>query len=197
MSSLRGTGAPNVVIWGGPGVDSRLRAGRRGCHGSATSARRSRASSRRRTPRTWSWSQFAAGKGADEAIMSNTYGYLCEGTAIKHLHREARRGGDPAAVFWLSRGHYQGARSRMGSEHRNASARRGARRAGDVRARRGHARRGLRGGDVVDSRGFSRSSGLTVSMSPGGRCSTKLSDLYELHADVENDPPPARTRDAV
>ena len=25
----------------------------------------------------------------------------------------------------------------------------------------------------------------------------KLSDLYELHADVETDPPPPRTRDAV
>ena len=79
VSSVRGTGLPNIIVWGGPASAPRQ------CRAVRSPWRRNERSAIAGVKST-SYAEnvvmakFAADKGADEALVSNTFGYLCEGT---------------------------------------------------------------------------------------------------------------------
>lgn len=79
MSSVRGTDAPNVIIWGGPStVPAECRAVRapwKRNERSAIAGVKSTSYAENVVMAT-----YAAKRDADEALMSNTFGFLCEGT---------------------------------------------------------------------------------------------------------------------
>jgi len=195
MSSVRGTGAPNVVIWGGPGVIPTA------CRATRVPWKRNERSAIAGVKSTSYaenvvMAQFAAGKGADEALMSNTYGYLCEGTG-SNIFIE-RRG--EIVTPPLSSGCLAGITRGLALEW-------GAGTGMPVRvAAPGELEMSVLD-EVVHGQAFAAVTSSTRGVQPivwldgvdvaSGPLLKKLSDLYELHADVENDPPPARTRDAL
>ncbi len=195
MSSVRGTAAPNVIIWGGPGtVPSSCRATRvpwKRNERSAIAGVKSTSYAENVV-----MAQFAAGKGADEALMSNTHGYLCEGTG-SNIFIE-RRG--EVVTPPLSSGCLAGITRGLALEW-------GAGTGMPVRvAAPGELEMSVLD-EVMHGDAFASVTSSTRGISPivwldgvdvgKGPLLKKLSELYELHADVEIDPPPPRTRDAV
>jgi branched-chain amino acid aminotransferase len=195
MSSVRGTGAPNVVIWGGPGTVPTA------CRATRVPWKRNERSAIAGVKST-SYAEnvvmahYAAGKSADEALMSNTHGYLCEGTG-SNIFIE-RRG--EVVTPPLSSGCLAGITRGLALEW-------GASTGMPVRvAAPGELEMSVLD-EVMRGDAFAAVTSSTRGVSPivwldgvdvaKGPLLTKLSDLYELHADVEADPPPARTRDAV
>lgn len=79
MSSVRGTEAPNVIVWGGPSnvpVFCRaVRAPWKRNERSAVAGVKSTSYAENVV-----MAKYAADRDADEALMSNTVGFLCEGT---------------------------------------------------------------------------------------------------------------------
>ena len=95
--------------------------------------------------------QFARAKGADEALIANTHGYLCEGTGSNVF---VERGGEivtPPLAFGMPSGHYPRTRARMGRQGEFARSRRRSWRIRDGGTRRGGCGNRLRRGDVVDT----------------------------------------------
>jgi branched-chain amino acid aminotransferase len=79
MSSVRGKEAPNIIIWGGPSsVPEQCRAVR------APWKRNERSAIAGVKSTSYGenvvMAKYAADRDADEALMSNTFGFLCEGT---------------------------------------------------------------------------------------------------------------------
>lgn len=195
MSSVRGTGAPNVIIWGGPGVVPTV------CRATRVPWKRNERSAIAGVKSTSYaenvvMAQFAAGKGADEALMSNTHGYLCEGTGTNIFIE--RRG--EVLTPPLSSGCLAGITRGLALEW-------GASTGMQVRvAAPGELEMSVLD-EVMHGEAFAAVTSSTRGVQPivwldgvdvaKGPLLRKLSDLYELHADVEDDPPPARTRDAV
>jgi branched-chain amino acid aminotransferase len=195
MSSVRGTGAPNVVIWGGPGVVPTA------CRATRVPWKRNERSAIAGVKSTSYaenvvMAQFAAAKGADEALMSNTHGYLCEGTGTNIFIE--RRG--EVVTPPLSSGCLAGITRGLVLEW-------GAGTGMPVRvAAPGELEMSVLD-EVIHGDAFAAVTSSTRGLQPivwldgvdvaKGPLLKKLSDLYEIHADVDSDPPPARTRDAV
>jgi len=79
MSSVRGSEAPNVIVWAGPSsVPAECRAVR------APWKRNERSAIAGVKSTSYAenvvMAKYAADRDADEAVMSNTFGFLCEGT---------------------------------------------------------------------------------------------------------------------
>lgn len=195
MGYLRGTGTPNIVIWGGPsavGAECRaIRVPWRRNERSAITGVKSTSYAENVV-----MAQFAAAKGADEALMSNTHGYLCEG-AGSNLFIE-RRG--EVVTPPLSSGCLAGITRGLVLEW-------GAGTGMPVRvAAPGELEMSVLE-EVIHGVSFAAVTSATRGVQPivwldgvdvaRGPLLKKLSDLYELHADVEIDPPPARSRDLV
>lgn len=195
MGSVRGTGAPNVLIWGAPGVVPTV------CRATRVPWKRNERSAIAGVKSTSHaenvvMAQFAAGKGADEALISNTHGYLCEGTGTNIFIE--RRG--EVLTPPLSSGCLAGITRGLVLEW-------GASTGLPVRvAAPGELEMSVLD-EVMHGEAFAAVTSSTRGVQPivwldgvdvaKGPLLRKLSDLYELHADVESDPPPARTRDAV
>lgn len=195
MSSVRGTGAPTIVIWGGPGaVATECRATRvpwKRNERSAIAGVKSTSYAENVV-----MAQYAAGKGADEALMSNTYGYLCEGTGSNiFIERHGEIVTPPLSSGCLA-GITRGLALEWG--------------AGTGMAVRVAAPGELEMSvldEVLHGDAFAAVTSSTRGVQPivwldgvdvaRGPLLKKLSDLYEVHANFENDPPPARSRDAV
>lgn len=195
MGYLRGTGTPNIVIWGGPsavGAECRaIRVPWRRNERSAITGVKSTSYAENVV-----MAQFAAAKGADEALMSNTHGYLCEG-AGSNVFIE-RRG--EVVTPPLSSGCLAGITRGLVLEW-------GAGTGMPVRvAAPGELEMSVLE-EVIHGVSFAAVTSATRGVQPivwldgvdvaRGPLLKKLSDLYELHADVEIDPPPARSRDLV
>lgn len=195
MSSLRGTGAPTVIIWGGPGAAPAV------CRATRVPWKRNERSAIAGVKSTSYaenvvMAQYAAEKGADEAIMSNTYGYLCEGTG-SNIFIE-RRG--EVITPPLSSGCLAGITRGLALEW-------GARAGLPVRvAAPGELEMSVLD-EVIHGDSFAAVTSSTRGVSPivnldgvdvaQGPMLKRLSALYESRSDADNDPPPARTRDAV
>ncbi|NYI41311.1 aminotransferase class IV [Demequina lutea] len=195
MGSMRGTAAPNVVIWGGPGVVPTA------CRATRVPWKRNERSAIAGVKSTSYaenvvMAQFAAAKGADEALMSNTYGYLCEGTGSNiFIERRGEVVTPPLSsgcLAGITRGLVLEWGAGTGMPIRVAAP-------GELQmsvldeVMRGEAFAAV----TSSTRGVQpivRLDGVDVAEGP---LLKKLADLYELHADVETDPPPTRTRDAV
>jgi branched-chain amino acid aminotransferase len=195
MSSVRGTGKPNVIIWGGPGSAPQkcraVRAPWRRNERSAIAGVKSTSYAENVV-----MAQFAARQGADEALVSNTFGHLCEGTGSNVFIE--RRG--EIVTPPLSSGCLAGITRGLVLEW-------GAKAGVPVRvAAPGELEMGIleevRHGDA-----FAAVSSSTRGLAPivwldgvdvhEGALLRRLSELYESHAVVEHDPPPPRTRSAV
>jgi branched-chain amino acid aminotransferase len=195
MSSVRGTGTPNVIVWGGPGVVPSA------CRATRSPWKRNERSAIAGVKSTSYaenvvMAQYAANKGADEAIISNTFGYLCEGTGSNIF---IERNGEIVTPP-LSSGCLAGITRGLALEW-------GAKVGLPVRvAAPGELVMSVLD-DVMHGDAFAAVTSSTRGVQPivwldgvdlaRGPLLKKLSDLYESHADVELDPPPARTRDAV
>ncbi len=195
MGSLRGMGTPNVVIWGGPGAFSTeckaIRVPWKRNERSAIAGVKSTSYAENVV-----MAQFAAGKGADEALISNTHGYLCEGTGTNiFIERHGEVVTPP-----LSSGCLAGITRGLVLEW-------GAGAGMPVRvAAPGELEMSVLD-EVVHGDAFAAVTSSTRGVQPivwldggvvaKGPLLKKLSDLYELHADFEHDPPPARRRDVM
>lgn len=194
MSSLRGDGAPNVIIWGGPAsVPRECRAVR------APWTRNERSAVA--GVKTTSYAEnvvmagYARERGADEALIANTHGHLCEGTASNIF---VERGGEVLTPP-LSSGCLAGITRGLALEW-------GARGGLPVRvAAPGELEmsvlddviRGTAAAAVSSStRGVQAITSLDGRDVEPGALLTKLSDLYEQRADADSDPAPPRRRDA-
>lgn len=84
MSSVRGTASPNIIIWGGP---STIPAECRAVRAPWKRNERSAIAGVKSTSYAENvvMANYAANRDADEALMSNTFGYLCEGTGTNVL----------------------------------------------------------------------------------------------------------------
>lgn len=195
MSSARGTGKPNVIIWGGPGsVASKCRAVRspwRRNERSAIAGVKSTSYAENVV-----MAQFAAKQGADEALVSNTFGYLCEGTASNvFIERHGEVVTPPLSsgcLAGITRGLVLEWGSKAGMPVRVAAP-------GELEmgvldeVRRGDAFAGI----SSSIRGLAPIVWLDGVDVNEGPLLQRLSALYESHAAAEHDPPPPRTRSAV
>lgn len=195
MSSVRGTGLPNVIVWGGPASVPRqcraVRAPWKRNERSAIAGVKSTSYAENVV-----MAQFAADKGADEALVSNTFGYLCEGTGSNvFVERKGEILTPP-----LSSGCLAGITRGLALEW-------GARAGVPVRvAAPGELEmsvldevvQGVAHAAVTSStRGVQSIVSLDgVDVAPGPLLK-KLSDVYERHADADPDPAPPRPRSAV
>ncbi len=188
MSSVRGGHKPNVIIWGGPGsAPTRCRAVRspwRRNERSAIAGVKSTSYAENVV-----MAQFAAKQGADEALMSNTYGYLCEGTGSNvFIERRGQIVTPPLSsgcLAGITRGLVLEWGARAGMPVRVAApgelemsvldeVRRG-----DAFAAVSSSTRGLAPVVWLD--------GVDVNEGPLLR---RVADLYDSHAALEHDPPP-------
>lgn len=195
MSSLRGSGAPNVIIWGGPGVVPRQ------CRAVRAPWKRNE-----RSPiagvKSTSYAenvvmaQFAAAKGADEALVSNTFGYLCEGTGTNvFIERNGEVVTPPLSsgcLAGVTRGLVLEWGARAGLPVRVAAP-------GELTmSALDEVMHGDAWGAVTSStRGVQPIVWLDGVDVAQGALLNSLSALYESHADVELDPAPPRSRDAA
>lgn len=195
MSSVRGTGTPNIIVWGGPGaVPGTCRAVRSPWKRNERSAIAGVKSTS--YAENVVMAQFAAAKGADEALISNTFGYLCEGTGTNIF---IERNGEVLTPP-LSSGCLAGITRGLALEW-------GAGSGMPVRvAAPGELEMAVLD-EVMHGDAFAAVTSSTRGVQPiawldgvdlaRGPLLKRLSDLYESHADVDLDPPPARARDAV
>lgn len=195
MSSMRGTGTPSVIIWGGAGgAPLKCRAVR------APWKRNERSAIAGVKSTSYAenvvMAQFAAKQGADEALMSNTFGYLCEGTGSNvFIERQGEVLTPP-----LSSGCLAGITRGLVLEW-------GAKAGMPVRvAAPGELEMGVLD-EVRHGDAFAAVSSSTRGLSPivwldgvevnEGALLRRVSELYEKHATADHDPPPPRTRSAV
>ncbi len=195
MSSVRGTGKPNVIIWGGPG-SALLK-----CRAVRAPWRRNERSAIAGVKST-SYAEnvvmghFAARQGADEALVSNTFGYLCEGTGSNvFIERNGEILTPPLSsgcLAGITRGLVLEWGSKAGMPVRVAAP--GELEMGVLEeVRRGDAFAAV----SSSTRGLAPIVWLDGADVHEGSLLRRLSELYESHAAVENDPPPPRTRSAV
>ncbi len=195
MSSVRGTGSPNVMIWAGPGsAPNKCRAVRSPWKRNERSAIAGVKSTS--YAENVVMAQFAAKQGADEALMSNTLGYLCEGTGSNvFIERHGEVLTPP-----LSSGCLAGITRGLVLEW-------GAKAGLPVRvAAPGELEMGILE-EVRQGDAYAAVSSSTRGLAPivwldgvdvhEGALLRRVSELYEARAEVENDPPPPRTRSAV
>ncbi|WP_291379679.1 aminotransferase class IV [Demequina sp.] len=195
MGSVRGTGKPNVIIWGGPGsapgACRAVRAPWKRNERSAIAGVKSTSYAENVV-----MAQFAAKQGADEALMSNTFGYLCEGTGSNVFIE--RRG--EVVTPPLSSGCLAGITRGLVLEW-------GAKAGMPVRvAAPGELEMAVLD-EVRHGDAFAAVSSSTRGLAPvvwldgadlrEGPLLRRVGELYESHADVEHDPPPPRTRATV
>lgn len=195
MSSARGTGKPNVIIWGGPG-------------GAPSTCRAVRAPWRRNERsaiagvKSTSYAenvvmaQFAAKRGGDEALVSNTLGYLCEGTGSNvFIERRGEVVTPPLSsgcLAGITRGLVLEWGAKAGLPVRVAAP-------GELEMA---VLEEVRHGDAFaavssSTRGLAPIVWLDGADTREGPLLRRLAALYESHADAEHDPPPPRTRSAV
>lgn len=195
MGSARGTGKPNVIIWGGPGSAPRQ------CRAVRSPWKRNERSAIAGVKSTSYaenvvMAQFAARQGADEALMSNTFGYLCEGTGSNvFIERRGEIVTPPLSsgcLAGITRGLVLEWGARAGMPVRVAAP-------GELEM---SVLEEVRHGDA-----FAAVSSSTRGIAPvvwldgvdvqEGPLLQRVSELYESHAAVEHDPPPPRARAAV
>ncbi len=195
MSSVRGTGLPNIIVWGGPASAPRQ------CRAVRSPWRRNERSAIAGVKST-SYAEnvvmakFAADKGADEALVSNTFGYLCEGTGSNVMIE--RRG--EILTPPLSSGCLAGITRGLALEW-------GARAGVPVRVAApgelemfvlDEVMQGVAHASVTSStRGIQPIVNLDGADVAPGPLLKKLSDVYEMNADADPDPAPPRLRSAV
>jgi len=195
MGSKRGAAPPNVIVWGGPGsVPSSCRATRVPWKRNELSAIVGVKSTS--YAENVVMAEYADGKGADEALMSNTQGYLCEGTGTNiFVERQGVILTPP-----LSSGCLAGITRGLALEWGSAAGI-------PVRvAAPGELQMSILD-DVMSGEAFASVTSSTRGVQPivwldganvmQGPLLKKLSALYESHADKESDPPPVRVRDLV
>ena len=195
MSSVRGTGSPNVIIWGGPGAAPQT------CRAVRSPWKRNERSAITGVKSTSYaenvvMAQFAAAQGADEAIMSNSLGYLCEGTGSNvFIERRGTVVTPPLSsgcLAGITRGLALEWGARAGLPVRVAAPSElemsvlDEVRHGDAFAAVTSSTRGIAPIVSID--------GVEVGQGP---LLKRLSELYESHADAEGDPAPPRTRTVV
>jgi len=195
MGSKRGVGAPNVIVWGGPGsVPSSCRATRVPWKRNERSAIVGVKSTS--YAENVVMAAYAEGKGADEALMSNTQGYLCEGTGTNiFVERQGVILTPPLSsgcLAGITRGLVLEWGSAAGIPVRVAAP--------------GELQMAILD-DVMNGDAFASVTSSTRGIQPivwldganvgQGPLLKKLSALYESQADKEFDPPPVRVRDLV
>ncbi len=195
MSSVRGTGKPTVIIWGGPGgapVKCRaVRAPWKRNERSAIAGVKSTSYAENVV-----MAQFAMRQGADEALISNTFGYLCEGTGSNvFIERKGEVLTPPLSsgcLAGITRGLVLEWGIKAGLPVRVAAP--------------GELEMGVLE-EVRHGEAFAAVSSSTRGLSPiewldgvdvrDGPLLRRVSELYESNAVAEHDPPPPRTRSAV
>ena len=195
MGSVRGAGTPNVIVWGGPGTAPGS------CRATRVPWRRNERSAIVGVKST-SYAEnvvmahYAEGKGANEALMSNTQGYLCEGTGTNiFVERQGEILTPP-----LSSGCLAGITRGLVLEWGSAAGL-------PVRvAAPGELQMSILD-EVMHGGAFASVTSSTRGVQPivwldgadvvRGPLLTKLSALYESHADMDYDPLPARAKHAV
>lgn len=195
MSSVRGTGAPSILVWGGPGkVPPTCRAVRSPWKRNERSAVAG--------VKTTSYAenvvmaQYAAGKGADETLMANTLGHLCEGTGSNvFIERDGEIVTPPLSSGCLAGvtrglalewGADAGVPIRVGAPGELSMSVLDEVMHGDAFAAVTSSTRGVQAVTWLD--------GVDLGT---GKLLAKLSDVYEKHADGELDPAPPRSRARV
>jgi branched-chain amino acid aminotransferase len=195
MSYVRGTGKPNVIIWGGPGSAPRK------CRAVQAPWKRNERSAIAGVKST-SYAEnvvmanYAVRQGADEALLSNTFGYLCEGTASNvFIERRGEIVTPPLSsgcLAGITRGLVLEWGSKAGMPVRVAAP--------------GELEMGVLN-EVRHGEAFAAVTSSTRGLAPivwldgvdvhEGPLLRRVSELYESHAEVEHDPPPPRTRSSV
>ncbi|WP_291382696.1 aminotransferase class IV [Demequina sp.] len=195
MGSVRGTGKPNVIIWGGPGsAPLRCRAVRapwRRNERSAIAGVKSTSYAENVV-----MAQFAARQDADEALVANTFGYLCEGTGSNvFIERRGEVVTPPLSsgcLAGITRGLVLEWAAKVGMPVRVAAP--------------GELEMGVLD-EVRQGDAFAAVSSSTRGLAPivwldgadvhEGPLLRRVSEMYESRAKAEHDPPPPRTRSAV
>lgn len=195
MSSVRGTGKPNVIIWGGPGnAPTTCRAVRSPWKRNERSAIAGVKSTS--YAENVVMAQFAARQGADEALIANTFGYLCEGTGSNvFIERRGEVVTPPLSsgcLAGITRGLLLEWGAQAGMPVRVAAP-------GELEM---SVLDEVRHGDAFASVSSSTRGLAPVVWLDGvdlleGPLLRKVSRMYETHAAVELDPPPPRSRSAV
>ncbi|MCB2414091.1 aminotransferase class IV [Demequina sp. TTPB684] len=195
MGSVRGPGTPNIIISGGKGNAPKT------CRAVRAPWQRNERSAVAGVKST-SYAenvvmvQYATKQGADESLMSNTYGYLCEGTGSNvFIERHGEVVTPPLSsgcLAGITRGLILEWGAKAGMPVRVAAP-------GELKmtvleeVRHGEAFAAV----SSSTRGLAPVVWLDGADLGQGSLLRRLADLYESHADVEHDPPPPRQRAAV